>query len=46
MVGPSQPIVATLGDDIMLPSHLEAAVDAADTTVESTRPDQICACVA
>ncbi|XP_030285783.1 butyrophilin subfamily 1 member A1-like isoform X2 [Sparus aurata] len=34
MVGPSQPIVATLGDDIMLPSHLEAAVDAADTTVE------------
>ena len=39
MVGPSQPIVATLGDDIMLPCHLEPAVDAADTTVEWTRPD-------
>ncbi len=39
VVGPSQPIVATVGDDIMLPCHLEPAVDAVDLTIEWSRPD-------
>ncbi len=39
MVGPSQPIVATVGDDIILPCHLEPAVDASHMTVEWARPD-------
>ncbi|KAF7641870.1 hypothetical protein LDENG_00269970, partial [Lucifuga dentata] len=39
LIGPSQPIVATLGDDVILPCHLEPAVDAADLTLEWTRPD-------
>lgn len=39
MVSPSQPIVATVGDDIVLPCHLEPAVDATDLTVEWGRPD-------
>ncbi|KAM9335175.1 butyrophilin subfamily 1 member A1-like [Symphorus nematophorus] len=39
LVGPSQPIVAFLGDDIMLPCHLEPAEDASDMTVEWARAD-------
>ncbi|XP_059210319.1 butyrophilin subfamily 3 member A2-like [Centropristis striata] len=39
VVGPSMPIVTLAGDDIMLPCHLEPAVDAASTAVEWTRPD-------
>ncbi|XP_031697494.1 butyrophilin subfamily 1 member A1-like, partial [Anarrhichthys ocellatus] len=37
--GTSQPIVAMVGDDIILPCHLETAVDATGLTVEWTRPD-------
>ncbi|XP_074480686.1 butyrophilin subfamily 3 member A2-like [Sebastes fasciatus] len=37
--GSSQPIVATLGDDIILPCHLVPAEDATDLTLEWTRPD-------
>ncbi|XP_035531003.1 uncharacterized protein LOC118337950 [Morone saxatilis] len=39
MFGPSQPIVAAVGDDIVLPCRLEPAVDVTDQTVEWTRPD-------
>lgn len=39
MIDPSQPIVAMVGDDIILPCHLTPAVDAADLTVEWARPD-------
>ncbi|XP_050922996.1 butyrophilin subfamily 3 member A2 [Lates calcarifer] len=39
MVSPSQPIVAVVGDDVILPCHLEPAMDASDMTVEWTRPD-------
>ncbi|XP_049922583.1 butyrophilin subfamily 3 member A2-like [Epinephelus moara] len=39
MVSPSQPIVAAVGQDIMLPCHLEPAVNVTDMTVEWTRPD-------
>ncbi|XP_076581682.1 butyrophilin subfamily 3 member A2-like [Chaetodon auriga] len=39
VLSPSQPIVARLGDDIMLPCHLEPAEDASDQTIEWTRPD-------
>ncbi|XP_044197919.1 lamin-A-like [Thunnus albacares] len=39
LIGSSQPIVATLGDDIILPCHLQPAVDAAGLTLEWTRPD-------
>ncbi|XP_073331763.1 butyrophilin subfamily 3 member A3-like [Pagrus major] len=39
VVGPSQPIVVTAGDDIILPCQIEPAVDASDMTVEWTRPD-------
>lgn len=39
MLSPSQPVVATAGDDIILPCHLEPAMDASDQTVEWTRPD-------
>uniref|UniRef100_A0A667YUB6 Ig-like domain-containing protein n=1 Tax=Myripristis murdjan TaxID=586833 RepID=A0A667YUB6_9TELE len=38
LIGPPQPIVAMVGDDIILPSHLDPAVDVAATTVEWTRP--------
>lgn len=37
MVSP-QPIVATVGEDIILPCQLEPAVDATDMTVEWARP--------
>ncbi|XP_026225139.1 butyrophilin-like protein 2 [Anabas testudineus] len=39
LTGPSQPIVAVVGDDIILPCHLQPAVDASDLTVEWTRAD-------
>ncbi|KAL7375585.1 hypothetical protein ABVT39_020282 [Epinephelus coioides] len=39
VVGPSQPIWATIGDDIILPCHLEPAKDASDMKLEWARPD-------
>ncbi|XP_047454091.1 butyrophilin subfamily 3 member A2-like [Mugil cephalus] len=39
VVGPSQPIVALVGADIVLPCHLQPAIDASDMTVEWSRPD-------
>ncbi|XP_029932750.1 uncharacterized protein DDB_G0290685-like [Myripristis murdjan] len=39
VIGPPQPIVATVGDDVVLLSHLEPAVDATGMTVEWARPD-------
>uniref|UniRef100_A0A3Q1ILK5 Ig-like domain-containing protein n=1 Tax=Anabas testudineus TaxID=64144 RepID=A0A3Q1ILK5_ANATE len=39
LIGPSQPIVAELGDDIILPCQLNPAEDAAGMTLEWTRPD-------
>ncbi|XP_037615106.1 butyrophilin subfamily 3 member A2-like [Sebastes umbrosus] len=39
LIGRPQPIVALVGDDIILPCHLEPAVDVAAMTLEWTRPD-------
>ncbi|XP_065326276.1 butyrophilin subfamily 2 member A2-like [Pelmatolapia mariae] len=39
VVGPSDPVVAIVGDDTVLPCHLDPAVNAADMTVEWTRSD-------
>ncbi|XP_030608889.1 butyrophilin-like protein 2 [Archocentrus centrarchus] len=39
VIGPLQPIVATVGDDIILPRYLYPSADASDMTVEWTRPD-------
>ncbi|KAL3050834.1 hypothetical protein OYC64_001157 [Pagothenia borchgrevinki] len=39
LIGSSQPIVANLGGDIILPCYLEPALNAADLTLEWTRPD-------
>ncbi|XP_049425127.1 lamin-B1-like [Epinephelus fuscoguttatus] len=39
LIGSSQPIVATLGDDIILPCRLEPAEDVTGLTLEWTRPD-------
>ncbi|KAL7375371.1 hypothetical protein ABVT39_016236 [Epinephelus coioides] len=39
LIGPPQPIVVTVGKDILLPCHLEPAVDVAAKTLEWTRPD-------
>nr|XP_033465080.1 butyrophilin subfamily 3 member A1-like [Epinephelus lanceolatus] len=39
LIGPPQPIVVTVGKDIILPCHLEPAVDVAAKTLEWTRPD-------
>uniref|UniRef100_A0A3P9DRA2 Ig-like domain-containing protein n=1 Tax=Maylandia zebra TaxID=106582 RepID=A0A3P9DRA2_9CICH len=39
MIGPTQPLVAMTGDDIILPCQLEPARDAVDLTVEWSRRD-------
>ena len=39
LISTPQPIVAAVGDDILLPCHLEPAVDIAAKTLEWTRPD-------
>uniref|UniRef100_A0A4W6DWU6 Ig-like domain-containing protein n=1 Tax=Lates calcarifer TaxID=8187 RepID=A0A4W6DWU6_LATCA len=39
VVGPSEPIVALVGDDVILPCHLEPAVDVVSGSVEWGRPD-------
>ncbi|XP_067380027.1 butyrophilin-like protein 8 isoform X1 [Channa argus] len=39
LIGSSQPIVAPLGEDVILPCHLEPKRDAAGLTLEWTRPD-------
>uniref|UniRef100_A0A3Q0RZG0 Ig-like domain-containing protein n=1 Tax=Amphilophus citrinellus TaxID=61819 RepID=A0A3Q0RZG0_AMPCI len=39
VIGPTQPVVAMIGDDIILPCHLEPAVDAVELTVEWSRQD-------
>ena len=39
LIAPSQPIVATVGDDIILPCHLEPEADVVAMTLEWTRPD-------
>ncbi|XP_018541234.1 butyrophilin subfamily 2 member A2 [Lates calcarifer] len=39
VIGSSQPIIAAPGDDVILPCHLEPAVDARGLTVEWSRPD-------
>uniref|UniRef100_A0A671TL08 Ig-like domain-containing protein n=1 Tax=Sparus aurata TaxID=8175 RepID=A0A671TL08_SPAAU len=39
VVGPAQPVVAAVGQDIVLPCHLEPAANASEMTVEWTRPD-------
>ncbi|XP_078137917.1 butyrophilin-like protein 2 [Centroberyx gerrardi] len=39
VIGSLQPIVAVVGDDIILPCHVEPRLDVEDLTVEWTRPD-------
>ncbi|XP_036967386.1 butyrophilin subfamily 3 member A2-like [Acanthopagrus latus] len=39
LTGPPQPIVATLGDDIILPCHLVPGMDVTGKTLEWTRPE-------
>ncbi|GLD73006.1 butyrophilin subfamily 3 member A2-like protein [Lates japonicus] len=39
LIGPSQPIVAKVSDDIILPCHLDPAEDVVAMTLEWTRPD-------
>uniref|UniRef100_A0A667WMC7 Ig-like domain-containing protein n=1 Tax=Myripristis murdjan TaxID=586833 RepID=A0A667WMC7_9TELE len=39
LIGPPQPIVARVGDDVILPSHLDPPVDVAAKTVEWARSD-------
>ncbi|XP_029311291.1 butyrophilin subfamily 2 member A1-like [Cottoperca gobio] len=39
LIGPPQPIVAAVGDDIILPCHLEPAEDVVAMTLEWTRSD-------
>ncbi len=38
-IGSSQPIVAMVDEDVILPCYLKPAVDASDLTVEWARPD-------
>lgn len=39
MIGPTEPLVAMTGDDIILPCQLDPARDAVDLTVEWSRRD-------
>lgn len=39
MISPLQPIVVTIGEDIILPCRLDPAMNAAVMTVEWSRPD-------
>ncbi|XP_042337077.1 butyrophilin subfamily 3 member A3-like, partial [Plectropomus leopardus] len=39
VIGPHRPILAVIGDDVILSCHLKPAMDAVSTTVEWTRPD-------
>ncbi|XP_067436364.1 butyrophilin subfamily 3 member A2-like [Thunnus thynnus] len=39
VIGPSQPVIVTVGDDIILPCHLKPATDAVGMTFEWARPD-------
>lgn len=39
MVGPSQPLVATEGDNVVIPCHLEPRQDVTASAVEWSRPD-------
>ncbi|KAA8592400.1 hypothetical protein FQN60_017855 [Etheostoma spectabile] len=39
VIGPSQPIVALIGEDIILPCYLVPAMNAFDITMEWARPD-------
>ncbi|XP_074480668.1 butyrophilin subfamily 3 member A2-like [Sebastes fasciatus] len=39
LIGPLQPIIALVGDDIILPCHLEPAEDVSAMTLEWTRSD-------
>lgn len=39
MVGPLQPVVATLGDDVVIQCHLKPSLDVEAETVEWSRPD-------
>ncbi|KAI3375968.1 hypothetical protein L3Q82_016497 [Scortum barcoo] len=39
VIGPSQPIIATVGDDVILPCHLDPVMDISDMILEWARPD-------
>uniref|UniRef100_A0A3Q1IFW1 Ig-like domain-containing protein n=1 Tax=Anabas testudineus TaxID=64144 RepID=A0A3Q1IFW1_ANATE len=39
LIGPTQPLVARIGDDVMLPCHLEPAVDVVMMNLEWSRSD-------
>uniref|UniRef100_A0AAQ6IGZ9 Ig-like domain-containing protein n=1 Tax=Anabas testudineus TaxID=64144 RepID=A0AAQ6IGZ9_ANATE len=39
LIGPTQPIVARVGDDVTLPCHLEPVMDAVMMTLEWSRSD-------
>ncbi|XP_068569243.1 butyrophilin subfamily 1 member A1-like [Cebidichthys violaceus] len=39
VIGPSQPILATVGGDVILPCRLEPAMNASDMRLEWARPD-------
>uniref|UniRef100_A0A3Q4BAR2 Ig-like domain-containing protein n=1 Tax=Mola mola TaxID=94237 RepID=A0A3Q4BAR2_MOLML len=39
VVGPLQPVVATLGDDVVIQCHLKPSLDVEAETVEWSRPD-------
>lgn len=39
VIGSPEPVIAAVGDDVILPCHLEPRRDVTDMTVEWTRPD-------